>query len=307
LHTAVLIGGMSLLLAFISRLLLGPDAWWWMFFTLFFAMIFLPRVSPYWLLRLFRAQPLSSQQAPQLTAIVEELAERAELPQPPALFWIPSHTTNSVAVGSRKQSAIAVTEGLLRLLNRREMIGVLAHEVSHIRNNDLRIMTLADLISRMTHMLSMFGLLMLFFSLPLIVTGAVSFSMLGLILLIISPSISALLQLGLSRVREFDADLEAARLSADPQGLASALIKIDQQQVSLWRRIVMPGYHEQQPSILRTHPQTSERVNRLMELSGPRVSPFYPMDSEHQGNHHNPDRHVVIGRPRHRFFSGTWR
>ncbi|RMG33662.1 MAG: peptidase M48, partial [Gammaproteobacteria bacterium] len=86
------------------------------------------------------------------------------------------------------------------------------------------------------------------------------------LLLIFAPTLSALAQLALSRTREFDADLNAARLTGDPDGLASALAKIEQLQGNWMERIFLPGRRVPEPSLLRTHPETSERIRRLMEL-----------------------------------------
>ncbi len=307
LQSALLIIGMSLLLALSSRLLFGPDTWVWMLGGILILMLMLPGLSPFWLLKMYQARHIPPQQAPQLVGMLDELAQRAGLPRRPELFWVPSRTLNAFAVGNRGESAIAVTEGLLQLLSNRELAGVLAHEVSHIRNRDLYIMTLADLMTRLTHVLSTTALLMLLVLLPFILLGEASISITGLLLLIIMPSISALLQLGLSRVREFDADLDAARLTHDPAGLASALARIDQRSVNLWQRLVLPGYREQQPSILRLHPKTEERIQRLLSLREQQSDFDNPIRMQQNDPWNHPWRHIRIQRPRHRFFSGTWR
>ncbi|NOZ37230.1 MAG: M48 family metalloprotease, partial [Gammaproteobacteria bacterium] len=148
----------------------------------------------------------------------------------------------------------------------RETIGVLAHEISHIQNNDMWVMGIADMFSRLTSMLSLFGQLLLLLNLPLIIFSAVSINWMAILILIFAPSLSALAQLGLSRTREYDADLNAARLTGDPEGLARALLKIERQQGSFMERIFLPGRRIPDPSLLRTHPPTDERVRRLMEL-----------------------------------------
>jgi heat shock protein HtpX len=304
LQSVVLIGGMTLLLALGSRLLFGPDAWWGYLLGVPVMLLILPRVPQQWLLQLYQAQALQPHQAPQLFAILEELVRRADLPHLPRLYWIPSQAMNAFAVGTRANASLALTQGLLERLAPRELAGVLAHEISHIRNNDLRIMALADLITRLTHALALTAGLLILLSLPLALVGQASISLGGLLLLILLPSFNALLQLGLSRVREFDADLDAARLTQDPAGLASALARIEQVQVNWWQRIMLPGYREPQPSVLRSHPSTKERVTRLLQLRG-------QSDYDWNNNPHapfiNPFQRAVLRRPRHRFFSGTWR
>jgi heat shock protein HtpX len=305
-HTLLLIGGMSLLLALCSELLFGEGVWIWVFFGVVLLMFALPDVSPHWILRLYQSRYLYPQESPQLTLLVQELAQRAELEEVPALYWIPSRTVNAFAVGTRDRAAIAITDGLLQLLSLREIAGVLAHEVSHIANNDMRLMGLADLISRLTHMMSTFGMLLLFLSLPLMLLGFTFFSLLGVLLMMAAPTLSALLQLGLSRIREFDADLEAARITGDPEGLALALGKIAGQRGNLWQRILFPGYRNPEPSLLRTHPDTDERISRLLELGEGAAWLGAPL------NHHFgtyvalPNGYRVIHGPRQQFIFGIW-
>jgi heat shock protein HtpX len=305
-HTLLLIGGMSLLLALCSELLFGKGVWIWVFIAVALLMLVVPDVSPHWILRLYQARQLHPRASPQLTLLMQELAQRAELDEPPALFWIPSYSVNAFTVGERGNAAIAVTDGLLQLLSPREITGVLAHEVSHIANNDMRLMGLADLISRLTHMMSAFGLMLLFISLPLMLLGITSFSLLGVLLLLAAPSLSALLQLGLSRIREFDADLEAARITGDPEGLASALGKISGQRGNLWQRILFPGYRNPEPSLLRTHPDTDERIERLLELRETPARLGVPMTDYYVTTVVLPNGFHVIRRPRQRYISGIW-
>ncbi|MCH2219685.1 MAG: M48 family metalloprotease, partial [Dechloromonas sp.] len=116
------------------------------------------------------------------------------------------------------------------------------------------------------------------FSLPALMIGAVEVNWLGLLLLAASPQLALLAQLGLSRVREFDADRMAAELTGDPQGLASALAKIERVSRS-WRAWLLPGWGNPEPSWLRTHPPTAERVARLLAFAPqPSLAPLFPAD-----------------------------
>lgn len=306
LQTFFLLVSMSLLLAAVSRLILGPDLWPWIFVTLLTVILSLPKISPHWIVKLYQARLIDPRQSPPLFMLVNDLSDRAGLTHRPAIYWIPSQTLNAFAVGSDKNAAIAITHGLLKLLTPRELAGVLAHEISHIKNNDLRLLMLADIFTRLTHFLAVFGILTSLIALPWIISGAIEFSLVGLLLLIITPAISALLQLGLSRVREFNADLDAARITHDPISLAQALLRIDQKNISPWQRILMPGYGEYQPSILRTHPDTRERIARLQSLQQTSYSTgkaYVPLF--HSAFH--PYSHLMPLRPRQRFFTGIWR
>lgn len=180
---------------------------------------------------------------------------------------MPSQLPNAFAIGSAEDSAVCVSDGLFRLLDRREFAGVLAHEVSHIANRDLWIMGLADAMSRAVSLASWFGQLLLLVNLPLLLAGAAYVPWHIPLLLIFSPTIMALLQLALSRTREFDADHGAAELTGDPDGLASALVKIERRTGRFWEEMFLPGRRIPQPLLLRTHPPTEDRVTRLRELS----------------------------------------
>ncbi len=225
-----------------------------------------PRVSPRLLLAMYNARRMEPHSAPEIHALTKELARRAELPRTPAIYYIPSRVLNAFTVGRPEEAVIAVTDGLLRQLTLRELTGVLAHEISHVRNNDMWVMGVADLMSRMTSIFSLIGQVLLLINLPLIVFTEATIPWLALLLLIFAPTIAALLQLALSRTREYDADLEAARLTGDPKGLASALVRLQQNHGGWFERILMPGRREPNPSLLRTHPPTDNRIQRLLAL-----------------------------------------
>ena len=266
LQSLVLLAVMALFLVLLGHLLWGGDGVVMLLVLGVFAVLFNPTISPWLVMRMYGATPLDPRQVPALWQVVTRLAERADLPRPPRLFYVPSLALNAFAVGSRESPAIGVTDGLLRQLDLRELAGVLAHEISHIRSNDLWVMGLADLFSRATSVLSLLGQLLLFINLPLILFADVHVNWFAVLLLVFAPTLSALAQLALSRTREFDADLNAARLTGDPDGLARALVKIEQVQGGWLERVFLPGRRVPEPSLLRTHPRTEERVARLMEL-----------------------------------------
>jgi len=266
LQTLLLLAGMVAVFAAVGALLGGPHMMIGAVVIALGLMLIAPRLSPRLVLRLYNAVPLTPADAPPLYALMEELARRAELEQVPRLYYIPSRMMNAFTVGTGAETTIAVTDGLLRRLPPGELTAVLAHELSHVRHHDIQVLGLADLFSRMTGALSLLGQLLVAVNLPLILLGgaAIPWSAIGLLLL--APVLSALLQLALSRTREFDADLGAVALTGDPRALATALERLEQQNGGL-ERVVAPGNHGG-PSMLRTHPQTGERIRRLKALAG---------------------------------------
>ncbi|MBI1425610.1 MAG: M48 family metalloprotease [Gammaproteobacteria bacterium] len=259
----VIMAGFVILL---GQLLWGADGMLILLVVGLFGVLFSPSFSPWMIMRMYGASRLTPEQSPALWRLVATLGERAGLSAQPELYYVPSRMLNAFAVGSKTNAAIGITDGLLRQLDQRELAGVLAHEISHIRSNDLWVMGLADLFSRATSILSLMGQFLLLVNLPLILFTQVSISWFAIALLIFAPHFSALAQLALSRTREFDADLNAARLTGDPEGLARALAKIEQVQGGWLERVFLPGRRVPEPSLLRTHPHTEERIARLMAL-----------------------------------------
>jgi heat shock protein HtpX len=280
LQSAVLLGGMALILAFCGWVLVGPEGMVGIGLGAALGLLFSPRISPAMILRMYSASELRPAQLPAVFEAVERLTARAGLARRPRLYYIRSPILNAFAVGGRDDAAIALTDGLLRALSLRELAGVLAHEISHVRNNDLWLMSLADMVGRLTRMMSLLGLVLLFLGLPMWLSGQQSVPLALVAMLVLAPQIALLLQLALSRAREYDADLDAAGLTGDPAGLASALIKLERHQRGLWERILLPGYRSPEPSILRTHPPTRERVARLKALHGaePELAPAFAPD-----------------------------
>ena len=275
LQTALL--GLTLpgIAAVAGSLLLGDGGLWLALAAAGFTLLLEPAAASGLTLRLYGARPLYPDEAPDLWAVLRELAARAGLPAVPVPHYVPSGVVNAFATGSKHHAAIALTDGLLRSLTPRELTGVLGHEIAHIANEDLRVMGLADSISRLTHLLALLGQLAIVLSLPALLLGVAEVNWPALLLLAVAPQLALLAQLGLSRVREFDADRLAAELTGDPHGLASALAKIERVSRS-WRAWLLPGWGNPEPSWLRTHPATAERIERLLELAPPPAMPPFP-------------------------------
>ncbi|RMD55613.1 MAG: peptidase M48 [Nitrospirae bacterium] len=258
---------MLLLMDLMGFIVAGIDGVYWATIMGLIFLIFGPRFSPTLILRLYGAKPLSPVEAPSIYRIVEELSEKAKLPVLPRVYYIPSIMMNALSVGSHEDPIIALTDGLIRNLTLRELRGVIAHEISHIKHNDMKVMSVADTISRVTYIFSMSGQILLILNLPLMLIGTGAIPWLFILLLIFAPTLSALMQLSLSRTREFDADLEAAKLTKDPLALAMALKKIETYGTTFLKRILMPGSGIPEPSVFRTHPKTEERIKRLIEIA----------------------------------------
>lgn len=267
LQSAALLIGLTVILATLGWLLAGATGLVWTALLGTAAVLMTPRLSPQVLLRMYGARALAPDDVPQLHRILGVLSARARLLQAPHLYYLPSAVLNAFTLGPRAGAVIVLSDGLLRTLSLRELTAVLAHELSHIRNNDIWVMGLADTVSRLTSLLASTGQLALLVSLPFMVLTGSGLPVLPLLALLAAPSLSALLQLALSRTREHDADLGAVALTGDPLALASALRKLEARQVPWWQRVLLPGRREPEPSILRTHPPTEERVARLLALA----------------------------------------
>ena len=269
LHTWLLILGSGALVALIAWILFGTAGLVWAALLTGVGLWSASQVSPRMVLGLYGAKRLSRFDLPELHHVVRQLSARADLPAMPELYYVPSRMMNAFAVGRPEESAIAVTDGLLRGLNLRQVASVLAHEISHVRNGDLQVMALGDVLTRLTSLMSTVGLIALAVSLPAMIAAGMQVPWLALLLLVFAPTIGGLMQLALSRAREYDADLDAAGLTGDPQGLASALVTLERRQGRLWEGLLLPGSRLPDPSLLRTHPRTEERVERLMSLTPP--------------------------------------
>jgi heat shock protein HtpX len=269
LKTALLLGALTGLLLFLGQVLGGRSG---MTFALFMAAA-MNFGAFFWsdkiVLRMYRAQPVTREQAPDLYDIVERLSMKAGIPMP-RLYAIPEQALNAFATGrSPSHAAVAVTEGMLRALSREELEGVLAHELSHVLNRDTLVSTvaatLAGAISWIAH--------------PFMLMGARDDDeggnpLAALAAMILAPLAAMLIQMAVSRSREYQADATGVRLVGYPQGLASALRKLAVAKERLPMRadpatahlfIVNPLSGRSIANLFSTHPPLEERIARLME------------------------------------------
>lgn len=272
--TVALLGLLTALFLFIGQLFGGS-------FGLAIAIILAVGMNfgAYWfsdkiVLKMYKAQEVTANEVPELYGMVKTLAERAEIPMP-KVYIIPEQTSNAFATGRNPQNAaVAVTVGIMDLLNREELFGVLAHEIGHIKNRDTLVMTIAgaiggaiSFIAEMIFFNSLFG-------------GSDdeenSSPLGGLLGVLIAPFAAMMIQMAISRSREFIADESGAKLSGNPLALASALRKIES-----WSKEV--PIHSGSPAtahlfiinpfaggglgkLFSTHPATTERIRRLEEM-----------------------------------------
>ncbi len=240
----------------------------------FFAYWFSDKVA----LAMSGARPVSEQEAPELHAIVAKLATQAGLPKP-RVYIIPSETPNAFATGRNPEhAAVAVTAGIMRILNRDELEGVLAHELAHIKNRDILISSIAAVLAGAIAYLAQMAQWALFF-------GGFSrdddegnpLGLIGVILMIVlAPIAASLIQLAVSRSREYLADATGAKICRCPLSLARALEKLE-----AWNKkipmnvnpaqaqmfIVNPLRGETLMRLFSTHPPISDRIARLVEMA----------------------------------------
>lgn len=272
LQSAFLLAGLLGLLALSAFLLTGPEGVLWVLVGGVVGLILAPRIPTRVAMRYFGARRVDPHDILPVAKAMERLSTKAGLPAVPVLYYLPDTGMNSFAVGRREDAAVVLTDGMLRSLSLREIVAVLAHEIAHIAHNDLDIMQLADTVSRMTRLMAFVGLAVAVVSIPAALFGDGHVPWFGVLILIFAPTFAGLLQFALSRTREFEADLEAAALTGDPAGLALALGKIDRIVNATWRRLVLA--RGDQPSLLRSHPPTAERIERLHSLKGNSEQPW---------------------------------
>jgi len=266
-HAIVLVVALIALVGLCGVLLAGPFGLLLAFISIALVMFSTTRRASGAVMRMYKAQQLNEHNARDMMQLFAALCRRANLSQLPRLYYVPSKTLNAFAVGHGEEASVALTAGIIERLNPRELAGVLAHEISHIKHNDVFVMSLADGLSRITTALGQGGQIMLLLSLPAVLAGY-DFPWLAGVVLFLAPGISALLQLALSRSREYNADVGAVRITGDPLGLASALARLETTQGNWMERILLPGRRETQPAVLRTHPHTSDRIERLNTMAG---------------------------------------
>lgn len=279
--TVLLLGGLTGMFLFIGAAVGGRTG-----MILAFGLAVAMNMGAWWFsdklaLRMSGAREVSPEQMPELHRMVEQLALRAQLPKP-RVYVIETDMPNAFATGrSPAKGAVAVTTGIMQMLNREELAGVIAHELAHIKNRDTLISSVAATVAGAIAMLAdivMWGMIFGGFGGDEEEGGGLGGMVGGLLTLFLAPIAALLIQLAISRSREFSADATGAKILGDPLPLASALEKLEAgvrnkpmavQPATSHLYIVNPvlgGIG----SLFRTHPQTEKRVAALRAMAGQR-------------------------------------
>lgn len=273
--TVVLLGLLSGLLLFVGYLIGGTEG---LTIGLIFALMM--NFGSYWfsdkiVLAMYKAKPITKTEYPEIHSIVEEIAKEANIPKP-KIYIIPTETANAFATGrDPKHAALALTSGIMKILNDDELKGVIGHEMAHIKNRDTLITTIAATIAAVISYAA-------FMARWAAIFGGGRDSENGgnvlslLVLAIITPLIATIIQLAISRSREYLADEKGAKISKEPKGLAQALVKLGQaskirpmktgNQATSSLFIVNPFTMKGMTQMFSTHPLTAERVKKLEKM-----------------------------------------
>jgi heat shock protein HtpX len=275
-RTTLLLTALTVLIMLLGRTIGGQQG-----LVMAFILALVMNIGSYWfsdkiVLAMYRARPIEEQENPQLWQIVRELSAAANLPMP-RVYMIPQETPNAFATGRNPEhAAVAVTEGIMRILKPAELKGVLAHELGHVMNRDILISSIAATLA---------GVIMILASMArwAAIFGGFRGSddddrggILGLVFTaVLAPIAATLIQLAISRSREYLADETGARLARDPEGLARALEKLDaaSERIPMDANpstahmfIVNPLSGRTLASLFSTHPPIEERIRRLRDM-----------------------------------------
>ncbi|MEI7603958.1 MAG: zinc metalloprotease HtpX [bacterium] len=267
---ALLFGVLSALLVAIGYLVMGRTG-----AIIFFVISLVMNLTSYWFsdkiaLSMSGAQPLDESQAPEIYSDIRELTQKMNIPMP-RVYMSPEMQPNAFATGRNpKHSAVCLTQGIVSMLNRDELRGVIAHELSHVKNYDVLIATVAAVFASAISNIANIGL---FFG------GGDNEDrnpIASILLIIIAPIAAMMIQMAISRSREFVADATGAEFTGRPRDLANALIKIDNaaHQIPMNVNPAVASLYIGNPfagqnisSLFSTHPKTADRVAKLMEIN----------------------------------------
>jgi heat shock protein HtpX len=269
---------MTVLLVFVGAAIGGRNG-----MVMAFALALIMNVGSYWfsdkiVLRMYHAQPVTEAEAPELHAIVHTLVQRAGMPMP-KVYIIPEETPNAFATGRNAEHAVvAVTQGIMRILSREELTGVIAHELAHIKHRDMLTGTIVATIAGAISMLAqMAQWAMIFGGGSRRDDNEGGSPIAALVMMIVAPIAAMLVQMAISRTREYEADKGGAILAGNPTWLANALLKLekgsqlipmeDARPATAHMFIVNPLRGGGLMNLFSTHPPIAERVKRLNDMA----------------------------------------
>jgi len=277
LKTAVLLTFMTVLLVFVGAAIGGRNG-----MIIAFMMALVMNFVSYWfsdkiVLAMYKAQPVTEAQAPDLHAMIRRLVQKAGLPMP-KVYIIPDESMNAFATGRNPEhGVVAVTEGIMRALDREELEGVIAHELAHIKHRDILTGTIVATIAGAISMLAQMAQWAMIFG-----GGRRDDSdeggspVVALVMMIVAPIAAMLVQMAISRTREYEADKGGASIAGNPYGLANALLKLergaqvvpmhDAKPATAHMFIVNPLTGGGLMKLFSTHPPIADRVKRLKEM-----------------------------------------
>ncbi len=278
LRTAILLAGLTALFMGVGYLIGGPDGALIAFFVAAAMNFFTYWNADRLVLSMHGAREVTERSAPEFVHSVAELAERARLPMP-RVYLMDNPQPNAFATGRNPQhAAVAATTGLLDMLSRDEVAGVIAHELAHIKNHDTLLMTITATIAGAISMLAQFG--MFFGGGHRDSEGNSGMGLIGsLVMMVLAPVAAMLVQMAISRTREYAADNMGAHISGNPEGLASALLKIDaaahqienipaeENPATAHLFIINPLSGARMDNLFSTHPATENRIAALEQLA----------------------------------------
>ncbi|MFH1016634.1 MAG: zinc metalloprotease HtpX [Pseudomonadota bacterium] len=274
--TTFLMALLTVLFVYIGGAIGGQNGMIWAFFiavaTNFFSYWFSDKI----VLAMYGAKPVTEAEAPEIHSIVRALVQRAQIPMP-RIFVIPTDAPNAFATGRNPQHAVvAVTEGILKILDRNELSGVLGHELSHVKHRDILIGSIAATFAGAISVLASMARWAMIFGGGRDDNRDRGNPLAALLLMILAPLAAMLIQMAISRSREYDADASGAKLCGHPLYLAGALAKLEQgvqampmdaKPATAHMFIVNPLTGGGILKLFRTHPPTEERIARLQAMA----------------------------------------
>lgn len=273
LKTMFLMTLLTILLVLAGGAIAGEEG---LYFAFIIALVM--NLGGYWFsdkiaLSMMKARPLEEKDAPKLFAMTQRLADRANLPMP-RLYLVDSNQPNAFATGRNPNNGVvAVTTGLVRLMNDKELEGVIAHELAHIKNRDILLSTIAAIMAGALTMLARMGQYRMMFGGRGRSTGPQA--ILQIVAILLAPIAALIIRSAISRSREYEADRVGAEIAGNPEGLASALLTLEQgakrtpmevNEATSHMFIVNPLSGKQLTSIFSTHPPIQERVGKLRKM-----------------------------------------